>query len=111
MIPSLWQLVDMLLFPLNLLDCGLLCQRPDLTNSYFKNLMWFQNRRERGLSVDTGPPDRPNFQLPSDMGLLDDPSTLAIVREFANNQRAFFDAFKVAYTKMVSIGTPAMASL
>lgn len=74
--------------------------------SYFKNLMWFQARREQGLSEKTGPPERPNFQLPSDMHLLDDPKTLALVREYANDERAFFDQFAKSYNKMVSVGTP-----
>lgn len=74
--------------------------------SYFKNLMWFQERREKGLSEKTGPPDRPNFQLPSDMHLLDDPITLALVRKYAADERAFFDQFSKSYQKMMSVGTP-----
>jgi catalase (peroxidase I) len=69
--------------------------------------MWFQDRRERNLSETTGPPDRPNFQLPSDMHLLDDPETLRFVREFAADQDKFFAAFSSAYLRMVSIGAPA----
>jgi len=69
--------------------------------------MWFQDRRERGLpDSGGGPPERPNFQLPSDIHLLDDPKTLAIVREFANDQDKFFEAFTKSYNKMVSLGTP-----
>lgn len=68
--------------------------------------MWFQDRRERGLSENVGPPDRPNFQLPSDIHLLDEPETLAIVREFANDQNAFFTQFAESYNKMVNVGTP-----
>lgn len=72
--------------------------------SYFQNLMWFQKRREAGLSEKTGPPERPNFQLPSDMHLLDDAKTLAIVREFAADQDSFFKQFAKSYRKMVSMG-------
>lgn len=75
-------------------------------NDYFKNLLWFQDRRERGLSEKTGPPERPNFQLPSDIHLLDDPKTLALVREYGNNQNSFFNQFVKSYNKMVSVGTP-----
>ncbi len=75
-------------------------------NDYFKNLMWFQERREAGLSETEGPPEKPNFQLPSDLHLLDDPDTLVIVCEFANDQKAFFDAFSESYKRMVAIGTP-----
>lgn len=74
--------------------------------SYFINLLWFQGRRENGYSEKVGPPDRPNFQLPSDVHLLDDPNTLAIVREFGADQNAFFDQFAKSYNKMVDVGTP-----
>lgn len=57
-------------------------------------------------SEKTGPPEKPNFQLPSDMHLLDDPKTLAVVREFANDQDAFFKQFVKSYRKMVNLGTP-----
>lgn len=78
-------------------------------NDYFKNLMWFQERREKFLSEKVGPPDRPNFQLPSDIHLLDDPKTLAIVKEFGKSEKSFFDQFVQSYIKMVNVGTP-MAS-
>ncbi len=68
--------------------------------------MWFQNRRERGASEKSGPPDKPNFQLPSDLALIDDPDTLKIVREFAEDEQAFFKAFRTSYNKMVAFGTP-----
>lgn len=75
-------------------------------NDYFQNLLWFQSRREKFQSEKVGPPERPNFQLPSDIHLLDDPKTLAIVREFGNNEKAFFDQFAKSYIKMVNVGTP-----
>lgn len=75
-------------------------------NSYFKNLLWYQDRREQNFSTKTGPPDRPNFQLPSDMHLLDDPKTLAIVRRFGADEATFFTQFVKSYNKMVSVGTP-----
>lgn len=75
-------------------------------DSYFKNLLWFQDRLERQLSTKIGPPERPNFQLPSDMHLLDDPKTLEIVREFGTDQDAFFSQFVKSYNKMVNVGTP-----
>jgi cytochrome c peroxidase len=78
-------------------------------NDYYVNLMWFQERREAGLKEDVGPPERPNFQLPSDMSFLDDEKTLAIVQEFAESQDSFFEQFKKSYNKMVNVGTP-MAS-
>lgn len=74
--------------------------------SYFKNLMWFQERRMEGASEKTGPPDRPNFQLPSDMHLLDDPETLKTVSLYAKDEKAFFKDFSNSYLKMVAIGTP-----
>lgn len=73
-------------------------------NDYFINLMWFQERRELGESEKVGPPDRPNFQLPSDVHLLDSPKTLEIVREFAADQNAFFEQFKKSYIKMTEQG-------
>lgn len=79
------------------------------SNDYFVNLMWFEERRLEGESEAVGPPDRPNFQLPSDLGLLDDASTLAIVKEFAEDQGKFFSQFAASYNKMVNVGTP-MAS-
>lgn len=68
--------------------------------------MWFQDRREQGLSEKVGPPERPNYQLPSDIHLIDDPKTLALVREFSRDQNAFFKQFVSSYNKMVSVGTP-----
>lgn len=73
-------------------------------NDYFLNLMWFQKRRDQGLSTKTGPPDTPNFQLPSDIQLLDDARTRAVVEEFANSQDAFFKQFVASFQKMTDLG-------
>ncbi len=59
-------------------------------NDYFKNLLWFVERRELGLPTKLGPPEKPNFQLQSDVALLDDPETKKIVLEFASDRGAFF---------------------
>ncbi len=61
--------------------------------------------REEGLSEAGGPPNKPNFQLPSDLALLDDAKTRAIVEEFAEDEEKFFEVFINSYTKLVSIGT------
>ncbi len=73
------------------------------TRSYFVNLMWFVTRSQNGQSFAGGPPHKPNFQLPSDLALLDDPATAAIVRRFSLSERAFFRAFVTAYKKMANL--------
>lgn len=73
-------------------------------NDYFLNLMWYQERRLNGENDKVGPPEKPNFQLPSDIHLIDEPETLAIVREFAEDEAKFFAQFAKSYVKMTNQG-------
>lgn len=69
-------------------------------HSYFQNLMYFKGRKDRS----GGAPSKPNYQLKSDLALVEDPKTAKIVKKFADNQQAFFDAFAKSYIKCVAVG-------
>lgn len=77
-------------------------------NSYFKNLLkydWAPRAWDGPLQY--ADPKNEIMMLPTDLALKTDSAFLPYVEEFAANQPAFFEAFKAAFEKLISLGCPA----
>lgn len=79
-------------------------------NSYFKNLMDLEwTVREWDGPMQYQDPSGQFMMLPTDMALKTDPAFNPIAREFADDEKAFFDAFSFAYSRLLGNGCPHMA--
>ncbi|SCV03529.1 LANO_0G04676g1_1 [Lachancea nothofagi CBS 11611] len=75
------------------------------SNEYYVNLLnehWKLNKNEAGqMQYDS---DKGYMMLPTDMALIQDPKYLKFVKEYANNQDAFFKDFVKAFSKLIENG-------
>jgi len=77
-------------------------------NEYFRNLLkndW-TIRKWEGPEQFTDPTGK-LMMLPTDMALIEDEQFLQIVKNYAVNEKQFFNDFAVAFGKLISLGCPA----
>jgi len=77
-------------------------------NEYYRNLInltWVK-RSWNGPEQYEDKETRKLAMLPTDIALLSEPGTRAIVEEYARSEEAFFHDFAVAFGKLVALGCP-----
>ncbi|SCU99661.1 LAME_0G04676g1_1 [Lachancea meyersii CBS 8951] len=75
------------------------------SNEYFNNLLnenWKLEKNEAGNMQYNN--DKGYMMLPTDMALVQDPNYKKIVKEYAENEKAFFSDFSKAFTKLIENG-------
>lgn len=81
-------------------------------NEYFRNLMnldWVP-RKWKGKMQYTDTESGRLLMLPTDLALKTDPIFMKYARKYADDEQEFFNDFKAAYAKLLTLGTPAQCN-